>query len=129
MNGSDKLAKRYVDWYIKNDENWEVERTAEGFVAAPPHKAWLQEVPPWNAVAFGALRAYCAARHTGHIFQAADFLTWLSRYRWIKRAPDQRAWGPVFVRAAQQDLIEHAGYERSKAKSRHRAPSTLWRIL
>lgn len=83
-----------------------------------------KKTPGWGDVAFSFLSAY-ASRH--ELFSAEDATT-AAKARGIVSPTDARAWGPVYMRAARERLIERSTvtYQRQFG---HSSLGLKWRSL
>lgn len=72
----------------------------------------------WASVAYDALVAYAAANDA---FMAEDVRL---ACPWVPKPSDNRAWGPVFNRAARANVIKRIGY--GQAITGHCRPMPIW---
>lgn len=77
----------------------------------------------WPELAYGFL---CRYARTHEQFISEDATAEADRMGYGSPA-DDRAWGPVFQRAARNNIIQRIGYGTSRR--RHLSPTPLWRSL
>jgi hypothetical protein len=93
----------------------------EGMARAQSHAE--ADAPGWSDTAYGFLlnHARATAQFTSYEFRQA------MRIMGKPMPPTDKAFGPVFRRAAREGVIEKAGY--TQHPERHCSPTPIWRSL
>jgi hypothetical protein len=93
----------------------------DGMARAVTHAE--DDQPGWGEVAYIALSVY-AMRMEGP-FTSLDFREWAASR--LSAPPTDKAFGPVFVRAARAGIIRKVGY--APHPERHGSPTVLWEAV